>query len=135
MALDVILFNGAAGIYQLVGQIVYPVDIQHEKINQFSMRTLAGDDVTYSTGKNIGKTTLNIRNVSFTNGYGFRDYIREDMIFQLNKFTIRCATVDLGKGVNVTISDCNFTKDNTKGIFKYEAPGVFTIKFPFRWVR
>ena len=108
-----------------------------KKKSQYSERNLSGTDVTNSTGNTIVNGLLIIKGVSYTHGVNLREWLRTKPVFMENTFTIATnhADIDLGKGKGVTVTGVNFTKTNDKVVFNYEKPGVYTIKFPYRFIR
>jgi len=132
-----IVFTAASGAVTFTGIVVYESNWADSRFNQTSQRTTDGTLVTYDVaGQNIINGVINVKNVTYADGELLRTWIREKAIYMLNNFTITIPIgVDLGNGKSVDILAANFTRKNMNGVLKYRIPGIYTIKFPYTYVR
>jgi len=137
MGISITFNTGLSGgsITLVTPTVVYGTDYYDEVFNQNSLRTADGELITYGNITKVVNGVILMKGVSFTEGDNFRTWLREKAIFAQNKFTITPPTeLDLGRGKGNSIAFCNFVGTNTKGVFKYEVPGVFKINFPYTFL-
>jgi len=118
--------------------IVFGTLWEDETINQFEMRTVDGADVIYDGGGPIiCHGNMILKNLSYTDGIALIGWVRSTIIFAYNRFTIGAvANTDLGKGKNTQITNCRWDGGpSMKGLAAYDAPGIYTINFPYRFTR
>ena len=132
-----IIFNQSGNIVTIDGVVVYGSDFWDKKKNQFSERNLSGTDITYSIDDTVCEGILIIKDVSYLFAQSLKFWLRDKAVFKENTFTIATnhADINLGSGKGVTITGVNFIKEDDKGVFNYEKPGIYTVKFPYRFIR
>ncbi len=129
--------GAASGSVSIDGNIIYGTDFAISRYGQVSQRTGDGALVTYdNSGLNILSGKIVIKNVSYADGVLLRDWLYTKAIFELNKFDITVPSeVDLGEGKGSDISDANFVGTDDKGVFRYIAPGLYSIEFPYSYIK
>lgn len=128
--------GGSGGDVTVTGQVVYGTKFYDERYNQYSMRTAEGFIVTYDTGTNIVIGEIIIKAVSYINGEQLRTWLHDKAIYMLNKFSITVPPeVDLGEGKDGDLTAVCFNGKDDKGVFQYNPPGIYKIKFPYTYVR
>ena len=135
---DIVFDTGGTGnSVTVTGHVVYDSFFGDERYGQHSLRTGDGALVTYdNAGINVVEGEIVIKNVTYENGEQLRTWIRRKAVYKLNAFSITVPTgVDLGEGKGINLAGVNFNDDTDKKVFKYEAPGLYTIKFPYTYVR
>lgn len=114
----------------------YDSDFSFRRANQYSQETVDGALKTYDGGPNILIGEIVLRNVSKAEGDALRNFIKTTVLFELYQFTITPpANTDIGGGVGTALTTVNFAGgQDLKGLFKYSAPGTYTITIPYRKV-
>ena len=133
-----VTFDKSGTSVTIDGTIVYNADsFSDNKNNQYAKRNLNGNLITYSTGNTICNGLLVMNNVSHTDYKLLETWIKDTIVFMQYTFTLSEAgsDVDLGKGAGVSLTSVRFTETDLNGVFKYEAPGVYVLKFPYRFIR
>ena len=132
-----ITFNQSGSSVTISGTIVYPLNFSDKKKNQCVERNLSGSNIVYSTGNTICNGLLNVKNISYSDKELLKAWIRDTILFMKYTFTLSEASglVNFGKGKGVSLTSVRFTKTDLKDIFTSEEPGVFTLKFPYRFIR
>jgi len=118
--------------------IVYGSDFWDETLNQEELLTVDGVDVVQdSGGPIITHGVLMLKNLSYADGIALMGWLRSNIKFAYNRFSISAVTnTDLGKGKNTIVTNCRYDGGQTmNGIFSFTAPGIFSVNFPYRFVR
>ena len=118
--------------------VVYGTDYFDKRYSQHKFRTGDGALVTYDgAGKNVVEGVIVMKGVGWDEGGSLRTWLRTKAVYALNSFTITPASseLDLGLGKGIAVTGCNYTKDDDKGVFIHQTPGVFKINFPYTFVR
>ena len=129
--------GGSGNSVTVTGQVVYGTIFEDERWGQHSLRVGDGSLVTYdNAGINVVNGEIRIKAVEYANGEELRTWIREKAVYKLNQFTITTPSgVDLGNGKGNSLLNVNYDKFDMKGIFKFKAPGLYDIIFPYTFVR
>ncbi len=126
----------ANGEVVINGHVVYGTDYSSEQWNQVATRTADGKKHTYSNGVNIFSTNLIVKGVVKAEGKAMKDWLREKVVYGLNRFDIALSQpVDLGEGETTSLLMAEFPKPNDEGVFSLKAPGIYNINFPFEKAR
>ena len=137
---NITLDNGEVnGSITISATLVYGTQFSDKRFNQSALRIATGEYRVYDTGNNVVMGEMVAKNVSYEDGELLRAWIREKIVFQLKQFSIvldtSCEEVNLGNGKGIDIVDASFTSDTDKSVFKYSAPGLYKLKFPYTYVR
>lgn len=118
-------------------KVVYGTDFFDVRLNQFELLTADGSDKVYDTGPTVAHGMLVLKNVSYSDAVTLRTWVRDTLRFALYRFTISAITnVDLGLGKSTAITQARWDGGQSlSGVFSYNAPGVYTVNFPFRFTR
>jgi len=128
--------NGGT-IVNLSANVVYGTDFYDIRLNQSEQELVTGDTIVYDAGPTRVHGVLVMKNVSYTDGESLRAWISGNIKFAYNRFTIApLSAVNLGNGKNTAVTNCRYDgKQSMADVFKYVAPGIYTINFPFRFLR
>ena len=104
--------------------------------NQYSQETVDGVLKVYDGGPSVVYGTVVLKNVAKAEGDALMSFIKSNLVFQLNTFTIAPpANTDLGNGVGTSLTSCNFDGGQSlDGVFEFIPPGKYNINFPYRKV-
>ncbi len=132
-----ITFTASGGAVSIDGQVVYSSKFADERYSQTSQTTGDGALVVYDVGGvDVVFGEIIIKAVSYADGELLRTWIRTKAIYMLNSFSVTTpAGVDLGNGKGVALANVNFMQKNMRNVLKYKPPGVWLVKFPYRYVR
>lgn len=135
LTFNTLLAGGSVTIY--TPAVVFGTDYADKRFNQYVKRTADGNLVTYDNGLNVVEGEIRMKGVTWSYGDLLRTWLHEKAIFGFQSFTISSTSgqLDLGLGKGVNVTGCNFLGDDDKGVFKYVTPGVYTITFPYTFVR
>lgn len=118
--------------------IVFGTEWYDTNINQFELEAVDGTDIIYSAGGPLKVHGLMLlKNLSYSDGLELLEWIRDDLDFAYNRFTISAVTnTDLGLGKNTAITNARWDGGSSlRDVFEYVAPGIFNVKFPYRFIR
>lgn len=120
-----------------VRAIVYGTDFIDVQWNQESHRTLDGQLQTFTNGIVITPGLIICKGLTKVMGKTFLTWFREDLIYQENRFDILLNgnLIDLGLGEGVDLTQCNYTKNSSEGLYSLHAPGFYNFKIPYEFKR
>ena len=130
-----ITFTGSGSV-SVKGSVPYSSNHFINHYSQTSLETGEGTlKVTDNNSIDVVEGVLVINNVTKAEAEALRTWIRTDIVFMQNTFSISSdnSESDLGDDKGATITGVNYTKSNDDGVFKFKAPGRYDIKFPYSY--
>lgn len=131
-----VTFQTGSEQVSVLGSVIYGTDFYTRRLNQFSLELADGEDAVYDAGPNVVMGTLMMKGIDYSEGLDFETWLKEELIFQKNKFSIQgISGVNLGKGLGEGISDARFTGGkSTQSVLQLVAPGKFNLTFPYKFI-
>lgn len=132
-----ITFDQSGNAINIQGWVSYDSGFWDSKKSQFEKRNLNGDPIVYSTGNTIVRGLLILKNVSYTDGQSLKSWLKTYAQYMINSFTLATDSneVNLGLGLGAIVKNVNYTKNSDKDLLKYMKPGIYLVKFPYRFIR
>ena len=126
----VVLTCNAVSI-ELNGSVPYGTEYFHKRIGQFSVTAMSGAEYVYDSGFSQVSGILMVRSVSKAEGLALRSWIKTNLNFRENYFSIQANGIDFGAGISVTRTACRISETNSQGVLKAVPPDNLDVRLEY----